>query len=117
MSTGHGVNADGKEAMKLYLQAANLGNVQAAGNLARGYAAGLGGTRDDVSASMWLILRRENEEFVPATEHTRKMVGEAQWMEAESRAALKYEEIRKLGPQQSLLGNLPKSGELMAQER
>ena len=37
---GHGVNADGKEAMKLYLQAANLGNVQAAGNLARGYASG-----------------------------------------------------------------------------
>ncbi len=115
---GHGVNADGKEAMKLYLQAANLGNVEAAGNLARGYASGLGGTRDDVSASMWLIVAaRENEEFVPATEHTRKMVGEEKWMEAESRAALKYEEIRKLVPQQSLTGNLPKSGELMAQQR
>ena len=115
---GHGVNTDGKEAMKLYLQAANLGNVEAAGNLARGYASGLGGTKDDVSASMWLIVAaRENEEFIPATEHTRKLVGEEKWMEAESRAALKYEEIRKLGPQHSLMGNSPKSGELMAQQR
>jgi TPR repeat protein len=115
---GRGVNADGKEAMKLYEKAANLGNVQAAANLARGYASGLGGSKDEVTASMWVIVAaREDNQYIPAAESTQRKVGEEKWMQAESLAAMKYEEIRKLGPQEPLLGQPVTAGDMMAQKR